>query len=284
MKSLAAAGLLAAALMATPAAAVVDVDALWNFADPAASEQRFRTALDTAQGDDVLILRSQIARTYGLRGRFDDAHAELDAIARAADAAGAEPRVRVRLERGRTLRSAGRTVESRPYFQQAFDVADRAGLDVLATDALHMLALVADGLDARLQANQRALEHARRAADPLARRWEGPILNNLGNDLREAGRWAESLAMFRDSQAAYARSGRAGGVRLARWQVANVLRLMGRADEALALQLTLEDDLAAIGAPDPHVFDELALLHAARGDAARAAHYRALKAALGDKP
>lgn len=264
--------------------AAVDVDALWNFADPAASEQRFRAALAAAQGDDALILRTQIARTYSLRGRFDEAHAELDAIAAAVEAAGPEVQVRARLERGRTLRSAGRAADARPQFEQAFDRADRAGLGTLAADALHMLALVATSPDERIAGNRRALDYARRAADPQARRWEGPLLNNLGHELREAGRLAESLAAFRESQAAYERSGRAGAVRIARWQVAHVLRLLGQADEALALQQALERDNAAAGAPDPYVFEELALLHAARGDAARAAHYRGLKSAQESRP
>ena len=55
--------LVAMGLAATTAVAAVDLDALWSFHDPAASEARFRAALDSAQGDDALILQTQIART-----------------------------------------------------------------------------------------------------------------------------------------------------------------------------------------------------------------------------
>ena len=58
-----------AALLAVNVAAAMDLDALWNFDDPAQSEQRFRDALAAATGDDAFVLRTQIARTYGLRGR-----------------------------------------------------------------------------------------------------------------------------------------------------------------------------------------------------------------------
>lgn len=68
------------ALAAGSERAAVDVDALWNHDDPAASEARLREALIRAQGDDALILRTQIARTLGLRRRHDEAQRELDAL------------------------------------------------------------------------------------------------------------------------------------------------------------------------------------------------------------
>jgi hypothetical protein len=254
--------------------AAVDVDSLWDYADPAVSEQRFRAALGTARGDDALVLRTQIARTLGLRGRYDDAHAELGAIAAQLERSSAEPRVRALLERGRIWRSSGAPARGRPLFVEAYERAHAAGLEALAADALHMVALAESALDGRLEWNRKALAYARAARDPKARIWQGPILNNLASDLRGAGRLEESLATFRESLRAYEAAGRERGVRIARWQVANVLRLMGRADEALAIQLALEADNAAAGQPDRYVFEELEKLHAARGDEAKAALYR----------
>ena len=48
------------------------------------------------------------------------------------------------------------------------------------------------------------------------------------------------------------------------------------------MQLALEKDAAAANEPDPYVYDELALLHAARGDAAGAAQARERAQALRD--
>jgi len=278
--------LVVAALLALPARAAVDVDALWNFADPAASEARFREALGSATGDDALVLRTQIARTFGLRGRFDDAHRELDAIEPALAAAGMEPRVRAWLERGRTLRSAGKPLEGRPLFMRAYVTADAARLERLAADALHMIALAEPALDERIAWNRRTIDYARRATDARAQGWQAAALNNIGSDLREAGRLEESLAAFREAQAAYERIGRAQSLFVARWQVGNVLRLLGRTDEALAMQTVLERDMVAAGAPDPYVYDELALLQAARGqaDAAALARRRAAELRDGRRP
>jgi tetratricopeptide (TPR) repeat protein len=262
------------------ALAAVDVDALWNYADPAASEARFRAALATAQGDDALVLRTQIARTLGLRQRFVEALRELDAVEAELASAGAAPRVRAALERGRTLRSSGRAADSMAHFERAFAAAEAARLERLAGDALHMLALVAPTLEQRIEWNRRTIDYARRAADPKARGWVAPALNNIGNDLRQARRLDESLLTFREALAAFERHGSAGEIRIARWQVANVLRLQGKVDEALAMQLALERDAAAAGQPDAYVYDELALLHRAAGQPEAADKARARAAQL----
>lgn len=275
--------LIAAAAVAAQAA-TIDVDALWNYGDPAASEVRFRDALAGARGDDALILRTQIARTLGLRKRFDDAARELDAVQAQLEQAGPEVAVRHALERGRWLRSSGRPADSLVWFERAFERAHAARLERLAADALHMRALAVPGLDERIAWNRRTIDYARASADPKARGWEASALNNIGSDLRAAGRLDESLSAFREALAAYERKGRADDTRFARWQVANVLRLQGRHDEALAQQLALERDAAAADAPDPYVYDELALLHAAAGNAEAADRARARARELRDGP
>jgi tetratricopeptide (TPR) repeat protein len=274
--TLRAALLLATALAAAPLHAAVDLDALWDFARPDASEQRFRAALARAAGDDALVLRTQIARTHSLRGQFDAARSELDAIEPLLAGAGAAPRVHAWLERGRTLRSAGRAADAEPLFQRAFDLADRERLEFLAADALHMLALVQATPEAQITLNRRLVAYAQNAQDPRARRWDAAALNNIGVTLNQAGRHAEALPVLREALAAYQRAGRPRNVLLARWMVAHTLRRLGQLDEALAMQRALEADWAASGGADPYVFDEIAEIHAARGDVDRAAYYRAL--------
>jgi tetratricopeptide (TPR) repeat protein len=272
------------AWLAGAAQAAVDVDALWDYGNPAESENRFRAALaDPARSsnvDDRLTLQTQIARTLGLRGRFDEAQRLLDTIAAQIASAGPEPRVRLLLERGRTLRSSGRPADAKPLFEQAFVQADAARLERLAADALHMVALAEPAIEARIAWNRKTIDYARTATDPRAQGWQAAALNNIGSDLRGAGRLEESLAVFREALVAYERGTRASNIRFARWQVANVLRLLGRGDEALLMQQQLEIDSAAAGAPDRYVFDELAALFAARGDEQRAAHYRELAQSL----
>lgn len=265
------------ALGVTAARAAFDIAPLWDYSQPALSEQRFRAALEQAGGDDALILRTQIARTYSLRGEFDAAHRELDALEPLLAGAGAEPRVRAGLERGRTLRSSGKPLDARPLFVRAFELADSNGLEALAADALHMVALVEPALDGQVEWNRRTAEYARHARDPKARGWEAPALNNLGVALNEAGRHPQALLAFREALAAFQRGGDAQSIRIAHWMIANTLRLLRRHDEALTMQLDLERQFDAAGAPDPEVYDELSLLYAAKGDSVRAAYYRVLQ-------
>ena len=235
----------------------MDIRSLWDFDDPAASEALFRRLLADAQGDDALSLRTQIARTHSLRRQFAEAHAELDAMQQALDAAGAEPRVRHLLERGRTLRSAGERQQARPLFAQAVERARAARLDELTVDAMHMLALVEPDTADQLAWNDRALAVALASDEPNARAWEGSLANNTGMSLHGAGRFDEALASFRQALAARERDGRPRQVRIAQWMVAWTLRAMKRHPEALALQQRLEQESAAAGEVDGWVYAEL---------------------------
>jgi hypothetical protein len=55
--------------------------------------------------------------------------------------------------------------------------------------------------------------------------------------------------------------------------VAWTLRSLGKIDDALAIQLHLESECEAAGAPDPYVFEELEILYRARHETARADEY-----------
>ena len=163
--------ILASAALAFAAATVraATIVEMWDFADPAKSEQRFRDALAGAGGDWRLELETQIARTYSLRSRFADAHRLLDEVEPQLAKAATKPRLRYLLERGRTFNSAGDKAAARPLFLQAWDLGQRADEEDLAIDAAHMVAIVEGGQSA-LEWNRRALALAERARDPAARR------------------------------------------------------------------------------------------------------------------
>jgi tetratricopeptide (TPR) repeat protein len=259
-------------------ARAMDIASLWNFDDPAASEARFRAALAQARGDDALSLQTQIARTYSLRRRFDEAHALLDTLAPQLADAGAEPRVRALLERGRTFRSARERDKARPLFEQAAALAQSAGLEFLAIDALHMVALVQTDPQEELRWNRTALAAAQAARDPAAREWEGSLSNNLGMTLHGLGRYREAMDAFRTQLAVRERQGRPARIRVARWMIAWTHRALGEHDAALALLHTLDRELAAAKASDGYVPEEIGenLLALGRGDEARPWFARAL--------
>jgi tetratricopeptide (TPR) repeat protein len=260
----------------------LDLSALWDYRDPAGSEQRFRAALETASGDDALVLRTQIARSYGLRRDFDHARELLAALEQDLPGAGSQVRARYWLELGRSYSSAthdeaSQTEEvraaARGAYQRALDEARAGGLDALAIDAVHMMAFVDRAPEDGVRWADTGLEIALGSGQPEARRWEASLRNNRGVALGELGRHAESLAEYERALALVGDSGDTTRVRIAQWMVASALRALGRLDEAKALQLRLEREWDADGEPDPYVFEELEAIFTAQGDTERAAHY-----------
>ena len=264
--------LLAALCCAAMPARGASIVELWDFADPAKSESRFRDALGAASGDWRLELQTQVARTYSLRARYAEAHRLLDEIEPQLAAAGLKPRLRYLLERGRTFNSAGDKAAAQPLFRQAFELGRAGGEEDLAIDAAHMVAIVESGEKA-LQRNRDALAMAESARDPAARRWRASLLNNIGVELNDLGRHDEALGYFKRALDAYTERGDPRTIRIARWMVAHTLRLLGRNEEALDMQLALERELKAAGEDDPYVREELGLLYTALGEPEKARDY-----------
>lgn len=269
----------------------LDLSLLWDFNQPDVSEQRFRAALAYAAGDDALILQTQIARTCGLRGDFARAQQILDDIEPQVGSACAEVRARHALERGRTLSSAVHSPESqtepvktaaRAAYLRALDIAQTERLDDLAIDALHMLAFVDTDPADQLAWGLQALSVMEGSSQPAARQWEGSLRNNVGYALHQLGRYEEALAQFELALAFRERSGKAEPIRVATWMVAWTLRALDKMDEALDIQLRLERECEAAGAPDPYVFEELEILYRARNDTARADAYAELRKAASE--
>ena len=275
--------------MSSPVQAL-DLNTLWDFGNPALSEQRFRQALAQAQGDDALILHTQIARTHSLRKDFDAARSVLRQIEPAIRTAGPEARVRYHLEFGRTHASAAHDPKSltpeakaqgRHQFEAALGVARGARLDALAIDAIHMFAFIDTAPAEQLKWGQAALEVVLSSTQDSARRWEASVRNNIGVALGQLGRHEEALGQFHQALAIRERGTNAQATRVAHWMVARTLRSLQRHDDALAIQLGLEREFDAAGQPDPYVFEELEALYRATGDTAKAEHYRARKQATG---
>jgi tetratricopeptide (TPR) repeat protein len=265
--------------------ALPDFDAEWNYADPAGTEARFRALAATAPDADLgwrVELQTQIARTYSLRADFGAAHATLDAVAGDLAAAGAVARARYLLERGRTHNSADERGRATELFREAFAVADAAGAQVFAADALHMLGISTPPDDA-LAWNARAIEYCEGCTDVKARRWLGPLYHNTWVAHLERGELDTALSYAEKSRAFRASIGDAQGERIGRWSLAHTLRKQGRIEAALAELEQLAADCGPDGDPSGYTQEELGecLLALDRGDAARP-HFAAAHALLKD--
>jgi tetratricopeptide (TPR) repeat protein len=236
----------------------VDIDSFWEYSDPAGSEERFRLALDSAQGDTRLELLTQLARTFSLRRRFDEAHTVLNEVEGQLGDAGARPQIRYLLERGRTFNSSGEVGRARALFVAAWQQAQAERALDLAVDAAHMMAITYAGAPEAVVWNQRGLTIVRAAQDPKARALIPAMLNNCAWDLHELGRFDEALPLFEEAQAEWTARGKPEQIRIAAWSVARCLRSLGRSLEALAIQYALQAEHKAVGIIDGYVYEEIA--------------------------
>jgi tetratricopeptide (TPR) repeat protein len=277
----------AAPVRADPAPAPADdlpnFDALWDFSDPAATEARFREILPRAEAsgnvDYLAQLWTQIARTLGLRRQFDESHRVLDRVESMLTPGTKTARVRCRLERGRAFRSAKEPAKAKPCFLEAWDLARAAGLDGLAADAGHMMAITEEG-DAALAWGKRTLAFAEASKDPAARNWIGVLSYNMGWTQHERGEFAAALDLFRKDLAFRLERKQAAAARTSKWSVARALRSLGRLDDAMALQRELEREFDALPEKDGYVFEEIAEILTAQGKPAEATPYFAKAYAL----
>jgi tetratricopeptide (TPR) repeat protein len=173
------------------------IDELWDFDDPAASEQRFRAAAEQAASEEKPEYLTLVARALGLQQRFTEAGDVLAEIDR--DVARPVVIVRVELERGRLENSAGRPEQAVPHFRTAADLAAEQGLDFLRIDALHMLA-IADP-DREAEWTGEGLRAAEAASESRTRRWAVALHNNHGWTLYDSGDLVGAVEAFEQALA-----------------------------------------------------------------------------------
>jgi tetratricopeptide (TPR) repeat protein len=241
-----------------------DIDRTWDWDHPDRSEARFRELLRRQDLDESyrLELQTQIARCQGMQNHPAEAEKTLAEVA--TQEAKAKPAVKIRrlLELGRLRRDAGKADEAAALFKEALSAADQAGSDMLALDALHMLA-IADAAHA-VDWTQQAIARIEKSQDRHLRGWLGPLYHNLAEayavkgDYAHAREWhAKDLQWRLDTHAP------ADDVRWAKLGVAQAQRHLGQVDEALAQQRALLDECAKDGVTDPW---ELGLVHSELGE------------------
>jgi len=172
-----------------------ELDTLWTFSDPVASEAAFRAAISST--DDPVsraVLGTQLARALGLQERYDEADRVLERV----DAAVPAIRARVALERGRLRNSGGHPDDAVGFFENAAVIAEAAGEHFLQVDALHMLGIAQPARsDAHTAA---ALAVLSKVADRRTQRWRISLHNNRGWALFDAGELTAALQEFEQAE------------------------------------------------------------------------------------
>ena len=251
----------------------MDIDTLWDYSNPEQSETNFREALKNSSKDEQLELRTQIARTHSLRRNFEEAHQILKELESELSNAGAKPKIRFHLEKGRAFNSANKKEEAQTQFKAALKEAKQANETGLAVDALHMIAITYAGQEEGLIWNQKALELARNSQDKKARALIPAVLNNYAWDLFDLKRYSEALKVFKEAQQAWESTGKAKQSKIAKWCVAKCLRLLQQHDDALSILTELENNYEALNESNGFVYEEIAENTLAQGKKDKAKPY-----------
>jgi tetratricopeptide (TPR) repeat protein len=210
------------------------IDALWTINDPVEGEAKLKKAVAEFPGS-VDELHTQIARSLGLQGRFDEAWEELSNISMVHSPV---VEIRIQLEKGRLKNSSGKRNDAKPYFLKALELADQEQFDFYAVDAAHMLGIVSEGQDS-IQWNKLALQRAAHSKLKRAQNWKGSLLNNLGWTYFNSGDFNTALTTFESALDFQKALGDPVRIRVARWTVARCLRALKRYDEAFVIQSEL---------------------------------------------
>lgn len=244
-----------------------EFDTLWDYDQPAETEKRFRSLMPALGANTSwrAELLTQISRAQGLQRRFAEAQATLDSVETLLPDLPLRPRIRYLLERGRVLNSSGDPAAARPFFMEAFRLAEAEPQEAFfAIDAAHMLAIISP--EEALAWNQRALALADSATEARARNWRGSLLNNMGWAYHEQGDFTEALRYFEAALAFRRQQGQASEIRIARWCVARVRRDLGQTATALDEQRQLLAEFEAIGERSGYVYEEIGECLLAMGD------------------
>lgn len=248
---------------------MTEFDKLWNYNDPAATEQKFREALDTISLEtnpiEYLQLQTQIARTYSLRRLFTEAHAVLDEVQKNLPAATSLAHVRCYLERGRTFNSAGKRAEAKEQFLLAKDAALELHEDFYVVDAIHMLAIAAPP-DEAIALNEQGVIYAESSSNERARNWLGSLYNNLAWSYFDKGEFEKALSIFLRAVKWREDKQQVRETFIAKWCVGRCLRALNRIDDALKIQLALLEEMVDTDNTDGYVYEELGELYLLRNE------------------
>jgi len=240
---------------------VNNFDKLWDYNDPAGTEIKFREILDEVKSSNdnsaYLQLQTQIARTLGLQMKFDEAHSLLDEVKDNLTEDSGIEKVRYLLERGRVFNSSNQKEKSRDLFLKAYELSKQIREDGYAVDAAHMMAIIESHGEA-LKWNETALKDAEESDDQRAKGWLGSLYNNIGWTYFDMKDYEKALNIFEKCRQWHEENKKGYGLAIAKWSVAKTLRMLGKTDEAMEMQLLLLNDINEGKAEnDGYVFEEL---------------------------
>ncbi len=226
-----------------------DFDTLWDYSNPEQTEAKFMElvpgAIESGNVSYYAQLLTQIARTRGLQGKYQEAHATLDSVEGMLTDDLIVAKMRYLLERGRVYNSSGEPDKSKPLFLEAWEFAAANKEDYYAVDAAHMLGIV-EPPEKQLEWSLKALEVTEKTTDERTKRWLGPLYNNIGWTYHDMEEYEKALALFKKGLEWRRGINDETGIRIQTWNIARTYRSLGKTSEALKMQRALEKEIEGI--------------------------------------
>ena len=244
-------------------------DVMWDYNNPAETEEIFSAILKGLKNNAEssydqnyhVELLTQIARTQGLQGMFDEANKTLNEAEQLLTDNTRTGKIRYLIELGRVNLSSGDPQKAKDIFLQAHDYGLDNNLDYYLMDTIHMLGIIGTPKE-QIEWNLVALELAEKTEDLRAKTWLGPLYNNIGWSYHDSGDYAVALEYFQKGYEFRQTQADENATRIAKWAVARAMRSLERYDEALMIQLELEQEIEAQNLPkDGYVYQELAEIY-----------------------
>ncbi|MGK5083273.1 hypothetical protein WDW37_08195 [Bdellovibrionota bacterium FG-1] len=246
---------------------LMDLDQLWNLAEPQVAEASYRGLLAAAEslsGPDrgyLVDLYTQIARAEAAQGKALEAHFSLEKAQHLLEEQETDYRVSVKirwlLETGRLNVLERTPSQARPHFVQAWTLAINSGEDYLAVDLALMMAAI-EPQKVQQEWIMRAIQLVENSSQNRVKRWLGSVYSALGWKQFGLRQYEAALAVFQKALGHLKIHGSKREVFVAQWSIGKVLRVMGRLDEALVIQHTLLSEQGLGGTRDGRLFEELA--------------------------
>jgi tetratricopeptide (TPR) repeat protein len=218
---------------------------LENFDDlftgnPIEIEKNLSQLLPSAQALEnksiYLQILSQIALAQAMQKRFDEAHKTLDTADENLTPEYHLAHVRILLERGRVFHQSDNNVKTSPFFQKSYELSVKHSFDFHTINAAHMIAIVTENVDEKIEWNKKAIGLAKQTDDNRGRAWLGALYNNLAQNYIEAMQFNEALSTFKLCRESAEEKNESIIIRGAKWGIGRSLRSLNRLDEALRIQ------------------------------------------------
>jgi tetratricopeptide (TPR) repeat protein len=247
--------------------ALPDFIKLWNFGNPKETEQKFQEILSIAQTANdpsyVAQLLSQIARTQGLQGKFDEAHATLDRVEEMLTSDLQLARIRYLLERGRAFNSSNHQDRSIPLFIDAYTLASSIDEMKLAIDAIHMIAIAESDPKNQVEWNFKGIEMAMSDLNSIG--WLHALYNNIGESYLLLKDYENARLYFHKLiELQIQRNGEADIHTLK--DEAKAIRFLGKPNEALSILEPLLKKIIDAGMDNGWIREEIAENHLLLGE------------------